>query len=287
MRLRSSGRFPVGKPVSERILFRHAGFGLAAVCYVAVAAATAAEAPAKRASVSLMRTDTPGASWQLQVRNTSLVESLQEIERVSGWRMHFSVLPEGRVTATCVGDQLSQVLKCLLGNSVNLVFSRSDKSVSSAGEVWVLGSTLTASDAASGCQAPSQNQSAANDEEQDQAAAKLLALVDDADPRRRAEAVFDLAAQTTADPAEIEAVLLKSMRDNSALVRGQALTGWARRQGDAALPELQQAMQDADASVRLQAIELTENAGLLNQALHDPDMLIRQLAESKLQALNP
>lgn len=276
-------RFCVGDPIPNRILFRYIGLVLAAVFYVAFDTATAAGVPRKQASVSLLRTGTSGASWQLHVRNSSLVESLREIERVSGLRIHFSVLPGGQVTATCVADQLSEVLKCLLGNSVNLVFSRSNNSADKVDEVWVLGSSFASSYAPSGCEVPSQNQSVANDEE----IVRLLSAVQNADPQRRAEAVFDLAKQPNADATEIEAILLKSLADNSALVRGQALAGWAQRQGDAALPELQHAMQDTDASVRLQAVELTENIGLLNQALHDPDILIRQLAESKLQALNP
>lgn len=282
MRFGLGCRFCVGDPVPNRILFRYVGLVLAAVFYVAFDTATAAGIPGKQASVSLLRAGTSGASWQLQARNSSLVESLREIERVSGLRIHFSVLPAGQVTATCVADQLSEVLKCLLGNSVNLVFSRSNNSADKVDEVWVLGSSFASSYAPSGCEVPSQNQSVANDEE----IVRLLSAVQNADPQRRAEAVFDLAKQPNADPTEIEAILLKSLADNSALVRGQALAGWAQRQGDAALPELQHAMQDTDASVRLQAVELTENIGLLNQALHDPDILIRQLAESKLQALN-
>lgn len=240
-----------------------------------------------KAAVSFVHTGIAHAQWQLQTNQAPLTETLNEIQRVSGLRIHFSALPKQAVSATCVADELEQVLKCLLGNSVNLVFSRPVQgSVTAANnEVWILGSSLNTSEAQQHCAASMAATAPVNTEEvKGRTTEQLLADVNADNEQRRAEAVFDLAQQTDANPAEVEAVLLKGLTDQSGLVRSQALTAWTQRQGEAALPELQQALSDVDSSVRIQAVELTENVAMLNQALHDQDAFVRQLAQAKLQS---
>jgi hypothetical protein len=239
--------------------------------------------------VRLMRTGAVNADWQLQVNDAPLFLALQEIQRVSGLRIHYSVLPQQAVSATCVGDELTQVLKCLLGASVNLVFSGSGTASdpTSMGDVWVLGSSISSQRSAVDCKPPSLSDTMAKQTAQGRNIDRLLLDVNADDTRQRADAVFDLAKRSDADPLEVDAVLLNGLNDPSAMVRGQALSGWAERHGDAALPELQQAMLDSDSSVRLQAVELTDNPLLLKNALQDADALVRQLAEAKLQALSP
>ncbi|MBS3951567.1 MAG: hypothetical protein KGZ88_01240 [Methylomicrobium sp.] len=243
----------------------------------------------QQAPVRLMRTGAVNADWQLQVNDAPLFLALQEIQRVSGLRIHYSVLPEQAVSATCVSDELTQVLKCLLGASVNLVFSGSGAASdpTSIGEVWVLGSSLNTQRSAVDCKPPGLSDTVATETGQGGTIDRLLLEVNADDTRQRADALFDLAKQTEADSEEVDALLLKGLHDPSAMVRGQALSGWAERHGDGALPELQQAMLDSDSSVRLQAVELTDNPLMLKNALQDADALVRQLAEAKLQALSP
>ncbi|MDP2180384.1 HEAT repeat domain-containing protein [Methylicorpusculum sp.] len=242
-----------------------------------------------QAQVRLTKTGVDKADWQLQVSHTPLSQVLQEIQKVSGLRIHFSVLPQQEVSATCVDDELTLILKCLLGDSVNLVFNGSGNASdpTSMGEVWLLGSTLSTQRSAVDCNPPRLSDAVAKQTAQDRNIDQLLLDVNADDTRQRADAVFDLAKQSDVDPIEVDAVLLNGLNDPSAMVRGQALSGWAGRHGDAALPELQQAMLDTDSSVRLQAVELTDNSLLLNNALQDADALVRQLAEAKLQALRP
>lgn len=242
----------------------------------------------QQAPVRLMRTGAVNADWQLQVNDAPLFLALQEIQRVSGLRIHYSVLPQQAVSATCVGDELTQVLKCLLGASVNLVFSGSGTASdpASMGEVWVLGSSLSSQRSAVDCKPPGSSDALVTETGQG-TIDRLLFEVNADDTRQRADALFDLAKQTDADSEEVDALLLNGLHDPSAMVRGQALSGWAGRHGDGALPELQQAMLDTDSSVRLQAVELTNDSVLLNSALQDVEALVRDLAQAKLQALRP
>lgn len=221
-----------------------------------------------------VRMDREARVWQLQANAVPLPVILDELQRVSGMAIHYSVLPPSLVTATCAAEKLPALLKCLLGESAGLVFGQAN--AAEPKEVWILGST--AAGQGSDCQAIA---AAVPQTRQDNA--ELYAGAQSADPRRRAEALYALAAS---EDKEAEAVLREAMSDASALVRGQAVGGWVRRHGaEAAESELQQALADADASVRLQAIELTANPALLGQGLQDSDAMVRQLAKAKLDEL--
>lgn len=225
----------------------------------------------------MVRLDREARVWQLQAKSVSLPAILGELQRVSGMAIHYSVLPPASVTATCAAEKLPALLKCLLGESSGLVFGQAD--AAEPKEVWILGSTAAgqASDCPAVAAAVPQTPSTRQDN------AELYAGVQSADPRRRAEALYALAAN---DDKEAEAMLRDAMSDASALVRGQAIGGWVRRHGaEAAEGELQQAMSDVDAAVRMQAIELTDSPDLLSQGLHDSDAMVRQLAKAKLDEL--
>ncbi|MCQ8103963.1 hypothetical protein NP590_07595 [Methylomonas sp. SURF-2] len=221
-----------------------------------------------------VRLDPEARIWQLQAHSAPLSSILDELQRASGMTVHYSVLPRAPVTATCAGENLPGLLKCLLGESAGLVFGRADKT--EPREVWILGSS--AAGPVSECAAPAPVVPQAQSEPD---AADLRDEVRNADPRRRAEALYAMAAS---DDDDAEASLRAGMSDASALVRGQAIGGWVRRYGaEAAEGELQQALADEDAAVRLQAIELTVNQAILNRGLLDSDATVRQLARAKLE----
>jgi len=224
-----------------------------------------------------VRLDREAHVWQLQASAAPLPVILDELQRVSGMAIHYSVLPPSPVTATCAAEKLPALLKCLLGESAGLVFGQAN--AAEPKEAWILGSTAAVQ--ASDCQAVAAAVAQAPSTRRDNA--ELYAGVQSADPRRRAEALYALAAS---DDKEAETMLREAMSDASALVRGQAIGGWVRRHGaEAAESELQQALADADAAVRLQAIELTVNPALLSQGLQDSDAMVRQLAKAKLDEL--
>lgn len=217
-----------------------------------------------------------GRVWQLQASQVSLPSVLQEVQRATGVAIHYSVLPQALVSATCVSEKLPALLKCLLGDGVGLVFDRAN--ASEPKEVWVLGSS--SANHTSDCKSELVTGQQASDSTDIKA---LHEGVRSSDPRRRAQAIYALAIT---DDKEAEAILREGMIDSSALVRGQAVGGWVRRYGaEAAESELQDAILDVDASVRMQAIELTSNPSLLSQGLQDSDTMVRQLAQAKLDEL--
>ena len=95
-------------------------------------------------NIRLVMTKETGAELQLEVRQAPLAQVLDSIASKTGVRINYSVLPDGLVTATCVGSTVKQVLECLLVRKADLVFrySRQASKADPKGqpeEVWVLG----------------------------------------------------------------------------------------------------------------------------------------------------
>ena len=98
---------------------------------------------ADQQSIRVIRSEIAGSELQLEVRQASLKQVLDKIAGDTGLVIHYSVLPEGSVTATCAGTTLKQVLECLLDHKADLVFRYPGASSRSAAqiqpeEVWVL-----------------------------------------------------------------------------------------------------------------------------------------------------
>ncbi len=236
------------------------------------------------------------ANIQLQVEQASLKAVLSELSRVTGAVIHYSVLTDVFITATCVADNLKAVLQCLLGESQNIVYqyAHNKGQAGMPSEVWVLGSSLaglTLQEDRGGvsCQGDRADLAAIpkNTKQADEKlVAQLIVKLESADPKQRADAIADLATKIAMDNIEVDNILLMAMGDKSARVREQVLFAWVYRNGRAAIFELQQALQDPVASVRLKAVDLAQDAAVLRLALLDGDALVRQLAEMKLNALN-
>lgn len=240
-------------------------------------------------SVNFTRSKDAKSLWQLRVNDAKLSQVLLVIQWETGVVIHHSLPDAKNISATCVDGQVAGILRCVLGANTNLAFSQSAvpnnaKQRDVADEIWILSSSL-AVESQTSCisQVPVETADTENT-----VIGKLFQNVNDADPRQRADALFELAKQQDADPQQVEAELQKALSDASGMVRSQALSAWFYRQGnDLALPELQRAMQDEDVSVRLQAVELIENQDLLIRAAQDKDDLVRQLANTKLAVLKP
>jgi hypothetical protein len=73
-------------------------------------------------NIRLVMTKDTGAELQLEVRQAPLAQVLDSIASKAGVRINYSVLPDGLVTATCVGSTVKQVMECLLVRKADLVF---------------------------------------------------------------------------------------------------------------------------------------------------------------------
>jgi hypothetical protein len=128
--------------LTRTCLLRH----LLGLIFVGLAGGAIA-APAEKPLADLVISSNKGSELQLEVRQMPMVEVLKMLAAKTQVSIHYSVLPEGLVTATCVGSTLKQVLECLLDRKADLIVRyprNADKSESNGqlAEAWVLGSRL-------------------------------------------------------------------------------------------------------------------------------------------------
>ena len=263
------------------------------VCFFCILLVLTANANAQQPAVTLSHSKMVDAEWLLQVKNTSLDSVFDEVGRIENVQIHYSTLPKLIVTATCVGSTLEAVLKCLMGDSVDMVFryTSNDNLVNGLADVWILGSTLaslTVSDDRD-CQPLSNTTKLVSKKNKireindDSQFIKLVTSFEQGSSKQRALALADLISNTGFKNIEIEPILHKAINDVAAIVRIQALFGYVHRYGGGNVrDELQQALQDSEAMVRMKAVELSEDSLLLEQASTDENEVVRWLALSKL-----
>ncbi|MDP3331358.1 MAG: HEAT repeat domain-containing protein [Methylococcaceae bacterium] len=237
---------------------------------------------------------------QVEAKQADLAKLLDEIALKTGIKLHYSVLPKVPVTATCVGATAKQVLECLLGENVDMAFRYPENKAVASGqpvnpeEVWILGSSLHAQDNAGGC---SSGRAAANSKlagengiaDNVSPTQLLLRQANAKSVNERADAIANLAVdEGSGNDASVRTALEKALSDKSAQVRAQAINALAFREGEAAVSgQLQQALQDSDAGVRMMAVDNIESdTALLQQALQDKDVGVRDLAQLKLDVLS-
>ena len=258
------------------------------------------------ARVDWVVSDSKGSELQLEVRQMPLERVFSTITAKTGVPIHYSVVPQGLVTATCVGATLKQVMECLLSRKADLIVSYhkpttqaqakvSDKNQPS--EMWVLGSRFTDTANCSGATATQQtinnasvkspaSQVNAAEVEPDQTD-DLLKRAKSKDAAARADAIGALMAAGRVGDANVKRALEEALTDPNANVRAQAISSLSHREGSAAAAAaLQDALHDADAGVRLMAVDgAGYNIALLQQAVNDDDDTVRTLAISKLEEL--
>jgi hypothetical protein len=249
--------------------------------------------------------DDPVSKLQLQVKEMPLERILSTITAKTGVPIHYSIVPEGLVTATCVGPTLKHVMECLLARKADLIVryqKPSDQSQAGAiaqnqvAEMWVLGSRFVSE---ANCSTPVLSPQVINnvpflvthgqddeaEEDQDQTE-ELIKQSKSNDVDVRAEAIGALRAGGREGDANVRKVLEEALSDQDARVRAQAISSLAQREGADAAAALQDALHDRDAGVRLMAVDgAGDNVALLQQAINDEDEVVRQLARSKLEEL--
>jgi len=266
------------------------------ISFTTVAVAQAPDAKQSKVPAELLLSADKGVEMQLEVRGMPLAQVLETIISKSKVPIHYSVLPEGLVTATCVGSSLKQVLECLLDHKADLIVrshSNSGKqdNTEQIAEAWILGSKMGGAVAKIDCPVISQGSLTFKQNEEDKAAMtaqteQLLKAAQSKNPAERAEAMNSLlSGGRKGDPA-VKAALEQGLSDQDERVRAQAISSFSRREGSGAAAALQQALHDASVNVRLMAVDgITDDTALLQQAINDSDETIRMLAATKLEAL--
>jgi hypothetical protein len=94
-------------------------------------------------------TDNKGTELQLQVRKMPLTKVITDISKKTNTPIHYSVLPKGLVSATCVASSIKKILECLLNHKADLIvrYGRPDKpnGKEQLVEAWILGSRIDGS----------------------------------------------------------------------------------------------------------------------------------------------
>lgn len=232
-----------------------------------------------------------GTELNLEVIHMPLSEVLDKIALKSKVPIHYSILPKGLVSATCVGSTLKQILGCLLGEQTDFIISYSHQNNSveqnkQPTEAWILGSRLEGSSAATDCAfTTSQKNNSTVSSKSDQTD-NLLIMTQSEKPAERESAMSALLVGGKIDDPNVKAALEQGLTDQDAGVRAQAISSLAHREGRDATPAIQLALHDNSADVRLMAVDaITDDVALLQLAIKDKDEVIRKVAELKLAAL--
>lgn len=249
-------------------------------------------------------TEDTGAELQLEARQAPLAQVLNRIATQTGVRINYSVLPEGLVTATCVGSTVKQVLECLLARKADLIFrypSQTAKTVSlkQPAEVWVLGAKFDVNQTNSEtCISTGFQQQAtqklvdakmdtAQTEPEPDETDELVKMAKSENPAERADAIGRLMAAGRKDDASVKEALETALSDKDARVRVQAIFSLSQREGAGAAAALREAIHDPDEGVRLTAVDRAgDDIALLQQALTDEAESVRELAAMRLKSIS-
>jgi hypothetical protein len=266
---------------------------------------TAAETSIKtpEALNELVISDSTGSEIQLEVRQMPLAEILDSVARKTQVKIHYSILPEGLVTATCVGSTLKQILECLFDRKADIIVRYRQDQVKvdrkeQVAEAWILGSRLSSSSSTGSCVARSSQsanmasltlrQNEANNKqntaEQEQSD-ELLKLAQSKNATERKQAIGGLLAVGDIGDPRVKAALEKALTDQDPDVRAQAISSLGHLEEGGATGAIQEALHDTSADVRLMAVDSSNDIPLLQQATNDSDETVRSLATLKLESL--
>jgi hypothetical protein len=273
------------------------------ILLIAFAGVTFAKIPVRtsgKALTDLVITDNKGSEVQLEVRQMPLAQVLDAVARKTHVTIHYSVLPEGLVTATCVGT-LKQVLECLLDRKAGIIVrypldSAKNNSKEQVAEAWILGSRLASSPSTGSCIATADNGSLMlrQDEQVNEQSVEaeldqtdqILNRVQSKNLGERVEAISALLRVGRNRDPDVKAALEIALTDQNAQVRAQAISSLAHREGSGAAGAIQDALNDSSVDVRLKAVDgITDDIPLLQQAINDSNATIRSLATEKLELL--
>ena len=273
---------------------RHISIIACILCFAAVshaaAGATANSVQTDASAIQLIVSPQPGAMIQLEVKQANLVEVLKQIVEKTGVKIHYSVLPDAPVTATCIGATIQQVMRCLVGNQTGLVIS--DSLPDKPAEFWLLGSNLgscPAVTAAASEKTAVEPQLTLEEQAQFAKAQKIKSdhylrqLKNAKNNEQRAQVLSNLATGGNINDPKVRKALDDAITDSDANIRKQAIAALISLDKDGASNILDRGLQDTDEEVRMAVVSYAgKNADVLQQALADSSVVVRDLAAAKL-----
>lgn len=243
-------------------------------------------------SIQITLSKQASTAISLEARAAPLGQILKAIATKTGVNIHYSVLPETPVTATCVGANIGQVMDCLVAKQVGLVAHKPQKD--KPAEFWLLGSSVGSCQAVTVAPEASPVQVAVEQKpelapetpkrtKREQSDALLAKLKDAKSAQERTEALANLATGGIIGDPDVRKALDDAILDTDANTRAQAISTLANLDREGAAEVLAGALHDSDATVRLTAVDqLSDDVEVLKQALADSDTGIREFATAKL-----
>jgi hypothetical protein len=228
----------------------------------------------------------------VQVAAAPIASVLDALSVKTGIPIHYHGAPDQPVSMSCHGDSIRPLLRCLLGTDADLVFQYGGRPQGSGkamevSSVNVLASTFgvsagSASESAKPLEPVSENSGRSDHGATERAKALLRSM----NPEKRVSGLEMLREAEGIDPDALRSAYRQALTDSNGEVRATALQGLATLDRDNSLPLLQEAMDDADSSVRLAAVDgmevNDESRPLLEKALKDTDESVRELAGLRL-----
>ena len=242
-----------------------------------------------QSSIQITFTEQKDSAIRLEARQAPLGQILKKIAAKTGAIIHYSVLPEAPVSATCVGANVGQIMDCLVAKQVGLVAHKARKN--KPAEFWLLGSsvgscqavTLAENDHAKDRTIPSNTKAQEPDLEQSDSLVEQFKSAKNAETKM--EALFNIASGGNND-ANVQSILDSAITDKDASIRAQAYKTMASLDKKNAAEVLGRALGDSDQNVRLAAVDAAENdIEILEQAIGDNSPTVREYAEGKLEIL--
>jgi hypothetical protein len=218
-------------------------------------------------SIQLTQPYLNDSAIRLEARQAPLGQILKEITTKTGAVIHYSVLPEAPISATCASANIWQLMDCLVAKQVGLVANKPESG--KPAEFWLLGVSVGS------CQTLTVEPTDS-----------LFIQTQSTDPNQRAEGIRNLGELGPKNDPDVNSALRNAMNDKDAIVRVQAIRSIALRGGEDVADRQSLALKDKDVNVRLTAVsDIQDDPVLLQQALNDIDQSVRNLAQSKLEDL--
>ncbi|NOU21787.1 MAG: hypothetical protein HOO93_08350 [Methyloglobulus sp.] len=243
-------------------------------------------------SIQIITDAKPKSSIRLDAKEKPLGQILDAVAKKTGALIHYAKLSDTPVTATCKGDNIGQVMDCLVNKQFSMIAKPSENN--KPAEFWLVGTctdncqaVTAASEQAPVVQAttplnPMQREPTLEMLEQSD---QLMEQAKSDDPVQRGDAIANLTGSVGNDPA-VRKTLEEALEDKDINVKIAAVRALTQREGEGANSALQQAFTDKDVSVRRAVLDsAVNNPDLLQQALNDNDKTIRAYAKSKLSEL--
>jgi len=229
-----------------------------------------------------------GQGLHLEVLQMPLTQVLDALADKTHIPIHYSALPEDRVTIKCRGATFKEALECILDRKADLIVRYHQSTNPSTSkfpiaEIWIIGSRKTlAKDIP-----VSTNKNREDKNPESGRVDQLLEMSKSQNPQDRADAIGSLLGESHTDNIAVKTAIEQALSDEDANVRAQAISSYTHQESSAAVTQaIREAMNDSSADVRIMAVDsITNDTELLQQAVNDSDETIRNLAKIKLEAL--